>query len=809
MAFDYQKANITLNNATGNTDGNVGTPASVGVAATRSLDQTTGTVQFQANDTTYDGRYKNLANLDLSSGVFIGHVGHNSPYRTFADGFARWRFFSGGSATTDYVEFDTFSIATVGDDPRTIAHVMDLNATPSRSSGTFDPTDVTRVQYSESRNAASPSTVLIYISFWTHASSNNSANTPVIHGTTSIENFVRELRNDNFGSGLGGPTGNGTLTDAVRNTSALLSFNMPVAFGKTGVATVIDGTGFDYQIGVNSTLYHLTGQGILWTNNWDTSVAGQSLDLTDTSINMLTPSDWTVFDIDSANVAITLTGTTITNAGDIRLGSSCTGTPSAITMGANKVLTVANSIDNYNVTGTLRYEGGAGVITGVSATRLILEQAGDYTFTDCTITEVENVSGGAVIITTNKSLVTIETNGTISVIDSLLSFSGVDSWIVYANEADRDANTNELGSGTGNFRFIFSAATSYYLRLVSGAETIFKTVTPTQIGETSVDLSTAGLLTLTNSGLALTNSGVASLVANLDTNILKYKEGFVYYSESRGVAGQVLGTHGTFDNPVNSVADAEALAESLTTKKIFIVDGNYSYISATNRLDNYHFRGADPQSVLIISGGSTAESSLFENLSYVINSGASISGSCKMRDCILTNIVHGDRICIGNFADVRDCIIEETDNLFQLGSADSSGNTAVFRETHFKNAIYNVSVADDVEIHNCTGVLQMSGANTCRVHNFQGEVAIDDGIDTSTRVWNDVEIFGGSGIVRVNTTNKTFNVVIYGRNRDCVDDQSDGNVTFIYEDERGSNDVPKFDKLCVDASMIADHTPGA
>ena len=123
------------------------------------------------------------------------------------------------------------------------------------------------------------------------------------------------------------------------------------------------------------------------------------------------------------------------------------------------------------------------------------------TFTgNLTTTGTVTLSNGATVV------------GTIidSTADSSLTFSGIDSWIVYANTTDRDANTNVLGSGTGseNFRFNYVPATTYYMRLIISGEIIFKDVTPVAAGETAVSLGTAALLT-----------GINATTATIDTKL--------------------------------------------------------------------------------------------------------------------------------------------------------------------------------------------------------------------------------------------------------------------------------------------------
>jgi hypothetical protein len=139
--------------------------------------------------------------------------------------------------------------------------------------------------------------------------------------------------------------------------------------------------------------------------------------------------------------------------------------------------------------------------------------SGSVTFDGTTITLNASTFTGNITTTGAVTLL----NGAVvvgTIIDSTanssLTFSGIDSWIVYPTEVDRDANTNSLGSGLvlENYRFNFVASTIYYLRLTTGEDTIFKPVTPLNSGETEVALTIAGLLTVipTLIDQAVTNS---------------------------------------------------------------------------------------------------------------------------------------------------------------------------------------------------------------------------------------------------------------------------------------------------------------
>ena len=89
-------------------------------------------------------------------------------------------------------------------------------------------------------------------------------------------------------------------------------------------------------------------------------------------------------------------------------------------------------------------------LNGVTADKVIIEVSGSYNFTDCNITEIENVSGGAVTINLANTVaaIEIETSGTITQVQaptpSDITLNTVGRWAIYNN-------TNTLvTSGTGN-----------------------------------------------------------------------------------------------------------------------------------------------------------------------------------------------------------------------------------------------------------------------------------------------------------------------------------------------------------------------
>lgn len=101
-------------------------------------------------------------------------------------------------------------------------------------------------------------------------------------------------------------------------------------------------------------------------------------------------------------------------------------------------------------------------------------------------------------------------------IPTYLQFVGIDTWSVYPTDADRNADTNESGAGTGTqvFEFIFIPATTYYLRLEVSGEVIFKDVTPLAAGVTLVSLDNTALLSI-----------IVSQINTIDTNLVIINNG--------------------------------------------------------------------------------------------------------------------------------------------------------------------------------------------------------------------------------------------------------------------------------------------
>jgi len=136
--------------------------------------------------------------------------------------------------------------------------------------------------------------------------------------------------------------------------------------------------------------------------------------------------------------------------------------------------------------------------TNIIANKIVITQPGTYNFTNVLINELENMSGGTVTITSDQAIPSVlDSNGTTILIDSFLSFEGIDSWTLYNNATDRDNNANIITSGTGSntYPFTYTGSEEFFLRVISSGITFFLESIPNNAGETQISLNEAALLT--------------------------------------------------------------------------------------------------------------------------------------------------------------------------------------------------------------------------------------------------------------------------------------------------------------------------
>lgn len=229
----------------------------------------------------------------------------------------------------------------------------------------------------------------------------------------------------------------------------------------------------------------------------------------------------------------------------------------------------------------------------------LLNLSGHNVVIDATAEEVFSFDGSTVTIKADAFSVDNLTNaGTVTYANgatgSLMSFSGVNTWAIYSTEADRDANTNVLSSGTGaeTYNFAYVSNTTYWLRIVISGETLLKSVTPAGAGTTEVDFNTSSLL-----------SAINESVIRIDTQ-LGYVSPIVYFDGNEATNG-----NGSSARPFNNIDDAVAEAQTINANEIDV----RSSATLNANAQNVNIK-AIQESLLININGQDITSSLFSGL---------------------------------------------------------------------------------------------------------------------------------------------------------------------------------------------------
>lgn len=329
----------------------------------------------------------------------------------------------------------------------------------------------------------------------------------------------------------------------------------------------------------------------------------------------------------------------------------------------------------------------------------------------------------------------IDSNG-----DSFLSFESIDNWVVYASESDRDANTNALGSGSGVevYRFNYSGGVTYYLRLTTGTDTIFKSVTPSSSGETLVSLGTSALLGNINASIQ-ESSQLAEYGGRVTVDLIVGTDSTAY-------------PYGTSKTPTSSIANAIAIADEIGVKKIEV---RGSSTTLPQELNGYELSagvtdsaGAKLLPTITLSAANGADNCEFE--------GFEIAGSTDVASPVFGNLYHS-------------CLINGL-----------TGATGVARDCKLAGTI-QVEYSIDVQGSYGTVAFNVSGANArLTVPDFSGSMTLAGMTSPSA-----VSIIGVvSGIVTIDSSCTAGTIVVANADQ-VVDNSAGASVTILQESGGG------------------------
>lgn len=314
-----------------------------------------------------------------------------------------------------------------------------------------------------------------------------------------------------------------------------------------------------------------------------------------------------------------------------------------------------------------------------------------------TLTLKATLFNGLVITTSTVSTVNgaVQTGGIIdSNGDSFLQFEAIDSWIVYASAANRDSNTAPLDSGAGSeiYRFTFSGGTTYYLRLTTGTDIIFKDVTPVTSGATLVSLGTSALLGNINASIQESSKlaeydGRATIDLIAGTNSTEYP-------------------YGTVKEPALSIANALVIAADIGVKRIEI-RGDASAL---------------PQEVV----------------GYKFEAGFSSAVGAKQYPALTVSALNGAKNCEFDGFEITGALDDSTDQIFnelkQCVVKNLSGVAGLIERSKLAGII-QVTHSLDIKDSYGTFVLNASGANAnVSVPDFSGAITVAGMTSANARV---------------------------------------------------------------------------
>jgi len=351
---------------------------------------------------------------------------------------------------------------------------------------------------------------------------------------------------------------------------------------------------------------------------------------------------------------------------------------------------------------------------------------------DQTASSNVDVSGNTITLRTSTYTGTIRTTGTVTTVngatvasffdstqDSFFTFTGVDSWKVFSSSSDADSNSNELASGISgqSFGFNFSGGTTYYFRLVLSGETIQKSSTPTQTGETVVSLSTTALV-----------SSVATSVG--------YIAGKVFCNTSALING-----NGSFNSPTNTLDSAITQANLLGIHTIDVTSPTVP-AAATVDCSGLEFEASIAGNLFNFNGQDFERSTLKNFITMgAIGSGTTIF---KAEGCIFQGMsTTGLTGLLSECLIAANVSVSGTDTVFDRCIAASAGldpvislenNTANLRLSNFSGrcSLANVVTGNSLSIDGLSGEITIEPSCTGGLVRIYENVEITDNSNGST-----------------------------------------------------------------------------
>ena len=349
--------------------------------------------------------------------VLLWSLQYNAPNRIqssdLANGGSRFWLGSGSSPNQNYKEFfiggnDTpFCASQAG--PVTMC--IDISDTSNDNTiGAFDPTDITAYAHGSVRtNIAGTQTLSSFFQrAFLFTTTKGSSNLPTFTGVSNFDDAILAVQGTSYTNKIGAWLTKSGSSFFVPCPFSFGDGNTAITFNDNGASVVSPASNSQ-----NQENFRLTNDAMRiyldMRNN-----AADSVVLSGSYV-WGTAADW---DFNQSRLSTCLLSGNFTGMGDFKIGSSVTASGSFNLSTGKRVKCNGANINSITVTGGLNIETNTVTsFSNISVTGAMdFDTAGTYTLTNCTVNEITNSSGGAIIINNSGSTITTNTGPNITIV---------------------------------------------------------------------------------------------------------------------------------------------------------------------------------------------------------------------------------------------------------------------------------------------------------------------------------------------------------------------------------------------------------
>ena len=414
----------------------IGTPGNVATKAAGNLPITNVAAQYRANNTSPATAYEGLAwntpnNVDVSENtkILVWAWQFNAPNRIQTRNLANdaliVRMYSGGTST-NYTQFTIGGNDTPAASSQAgpVVFVVDPAASDyDTSAGTYDSSSWSGYGFAHLReNLSGTSDSWVYFTrAFMFGTAQDSNDIPRFYGTSSYDDIITEILGSSYTT---------KIHVFVNRLGSTYSMLCPFAIGdasRNGFSTNFNDSGSTVISPPNNDSadprFRLTDQAMR------VHLDLISDDIVDISGAYLwgTPAPFNFNS--SVGAQVTINNAVFENMGNFTVNSDVTGSATfRLDNNASVIVSGSANLDGSTIEADCIYQNIQNINSITVTGTLTLSTAGTYTFTDCNISDVENVSGGNITIISVGSTITTNSGPNITILETAtVTLSGLQS----------------------------------------------------------------------------------------------------------------------------------------------------------------------------------------------------------------------------------------------------------------------------------------------------------------------------------------------------------------------------------------------